>query len=43
MVILPGDEGPFWMMTEQWQSTKLDSRKINKKEFHKRRTYKETC
>jgi hypothetical protein len=24
MVFLPGDEGPFWMMTEQWQSTRLD-------------------
>ncbi len=24
MVFLPGDEGPFWMTAEQWQSTRLD-------------------
>ena len=38
MVFLPGGEGPFWMMTEQQQSTRLDIEiqgKVIKRNFTK--------
>ncbi len=40
MVFLPGDEGPFWMTAEQWQSTRFDV-KIQGKRMKKKLTKEE--
>ncbi len=40
MVFLPGDEGPFWMTAEQWQSTRSDV-KIQEKKTKKKLTKEE--